>query len=287
MSDLNLAVKYSYPAVTFAEQIPEMHEALIAVRTLFPDEVRPLGELGVSSQDQTAAKNLRKTLENAFKFGTEEEAKKAETVSRSLGGLVASHIGGIINDHPTFNFVGTTLGFNDAVIAIDEPKLILDHGVGINGLLSHRSHIKQPDHKIVISSIDEIQAYGLEGVARRLNFPEGSVDSIAGASDASEIALGEHGENTFDLILMSRIHGMEKKSMKTVTAISPLLLKPGGKIVVRSPQNFSRGHNAQSQAAALLENTDLKLVRTFTFPNEGTPNGDPYPQQAFVLVKQL
>ena len=285
MSNINTAVKYSFPNISFSEQMPGLHEAVIAARTLFPDEVRPLGDMGVAPSDQKTAKLLRSTLENAFRFGSDKQAESAVMTSKAIGALVASHLGSTIESNEPFEFGYGTIGFDGAMVAIDEPKIVLDHGIGLNGLLSHRAHIKKEGHIVIASAEDDIQSFGLEGVARGLMYPEDSLVAITGAIETAELALEEFGEKSVDLALLSRIHGMDRKSMKAVLETTPRLLKTGGIVIVRAPQQYARGLSAEQQATGLLASASMVMEKTYTLPNDGTPHGDPYPQQAFVLRK--
>lgn len=285
MSDLNTAVRYSFPNVSFSEQMPELHEAVIAARTLFPDEIRPLADMGVAPSDQRAARLLRSSLENAISYGSDKQVQNAEIASRAIGMLVASHLGPTIESNEPFSFGYGTVGFDGTMVAIDEPRIVLDHGIGLNGLLSHRSHIKNDGHLVIASAEDDIQAFGLEGLAKGLVYPDDSLLVVTGAIETAELTLQEFGEKSVDLALLSHIQGMDKKSMKAVIDTTPRLLRVGGLVIVRSPEQPLRGLNAEQQVAGLLGSASMVLEGTYLLPNAGTPNGDPNPQQAYVLRK--
>lgn len=283
-TNLDLAVKYSYPNSVFGE-LDEFHEAVIATTIIFPEEVKPLSQLGVDVPTQNAVKILRRSLVNDF--ADDEHFSRAEGTSKLIGKIIGKHVGGVIDDHNPFDFNHGTLGFDDVMISIPEPVMVIDHGIGLNGLISHKGHVKQrsPRHTIFASAVDDIQACGLEGLASTLGFPDESFVVFPGADEASEIALDIYKENSFDLALLSRIHGFDKRTMKTVARTTPLLLKPGGVVVVRSPQEFSPGFSAQQQEDAILANNSMRLDKVFSFPNSGIKNGDLNPQQAFVIRK--
>jgi len=283
ISELQRSVQWSYPQVHFSGGITSLHEAAIAVNITFPDEVAPLGTLGVDPVDIRSAKLLRTTLDKDFKYGDDKSVGTAEYVSRALGGIITSRLGTELNDNPPFTFGHGTIGFDDIMIGIEDPQMVIDHGAGLNGLLSHRTLFRRnPDYTLVASAKDDVQAYALEGIGRGLTFPSDSLITFPGADEASETILDEFGEGSVDIVLMSRIHAMNKKAMKSIVDTTPQLLKPGGLVIVRSPELFSVGFSASKQAQALLEDPSMKLEKQYNYTQT---SGDPNPQQAFLIRK--
>jgi len=265
--------------------MPDLHEVTIGTRVLFPDEVNSsqLHQLEIPKALLNMGDRLKATLLNAFEHGDDAEYKKAENVARVLGGMLGSYVG---SDefmlYPPFVFGRGTLAFDDHMIDISGVNDVLDHGIGANGLVSHMGqHLRNPNHRVIASALDDAQAFGLEGMAKILGFPKDSFMAFPDAEETGEIVKERLGEGSIDLLLMSRIHSMDPKIMRKVTALAPSLLKAGGVIIVRGPQEYKRGTSSPDQVEQLTQDPTLTVSDTFSF-QYNAPH-DQTPQQTFIL----
>lgn len=261
-------IHYSYPSIKFGE-LDDVHEFGVAANTLFPDEFDNayLEDLGVPRAAINSGRLLRTTLVGAFNGNDEKRASTAEGIARALGTLVGSFAGSdVFPSTPPYKISREVLDINSYMIDAGNLSTILDHGIGAYGMASHYTHIKTPGHKVLGSTSSELQAFGLEGMAKKLGYPEKSAMAFPGADETSEIVLETLGAKSVDLITFVQTHNVDPKVLGRAIDLVPELLRVGGLVVLKGPQNQGKGMTVNHQAALISDIPGMEEVIALDIP---------------------
>jgi hypothetical protein len=208
------------------------------------DEVGPasvLPDISAASR-QRFEKVIRPNLARGTQQGNEQALHVAHQAGRLVGAAVMAQRS--VDVHPPLQLDGTSVNVDGIKVEYQvQTGLVLEYGMGLNGLAAHLQNVKQGKYAVFGIQRDAGTATVLRGVTEFWKIPSDALRIVdGGIAKRTEQLINGKNRNTTDLLIASRVHGAGNDLKQGVAAVKDLL-RTGGTFIARGPRRYSQGYD--------------------------------------------
>jgi hypothetical protein len=170
------------------------------------------------------------------------------------------------------------------ISAADGPGLVIDMGMGINGMFWHAQNVKRERYVVAAIQRGAGEVAVLHGLRDYNNIPDARMSIYAGgiAANVDRILAAGDTEQA-DLLIASRVH-MAGDDLRYGMNYSEELLRPGGLLVARGPRK-APGVIGYDEVLDIIEDDgDYDIISNYTFVTHSS-QGDIEANRSFIAQK--
>jgi hypothetical protein len=214
------------------------------IGAFMPDEVGPasaIPDISASSR-QRFQQVIRPNLARGTEQGNEQALHIAHQAGRLVGAAIMAQR--VIDVHPPLSLNGKTVSVDGVNIEHQvQTGLVVEYGMGLNGLAAHLRNVKQGKYAVFGIQRDAGTATVLQGVTDFWKIPSDALRIVDGgiARRAQQLIDGRNKNGT-DLLIASRVHGAGN-DLKQGVAAAKDLLRLGGTFIARGPRRYAQGYD--------------------------------------------
>lgn len=211
-------------------------------------------------------------VQPALGYGVEAQIPAAVAFAKQIGSVLGANgqEGSLCLFAPPVNIRPKVIEADQkqAIHTIDSgdgPGLVIDYGMGANGIYTHLDNIKKERYAVAAIQLGLGEVAVLEGVRNYHGVTnEQMVISAGGITRQVDRILDGGGAGQADLIIASRVH-MAGDDLRHGIEFSEDLLRPGGLLVARGPRQCPEYVGYDEVADMIEDDGGFDIISNYTF----------------------
>lgn len=242
-----------------ALEMNEMDFAQALAIAYIPSELPSIEELRGGAQGKRLLRAYVDTLNDGALAGDKECLDFGTRLGRVFAAAIDARMA--MPDPPMEFLPGNIIVDGESIEYDTADKLIVEYGLGFNGLVSHLHNLKAKQYTVAGICKDAAEVAFLSGLA---SYHEVELDSQLTLDYGLEACVNDMLNSSYahhvDVVVASRVH-MAGRSLRKCITKAPDLLHEGGILVARGPRESSIGIGYSAIAHHIRADSRLRVSR--------------------------